>query len=66
MQAIREMQRVAPQGGYIQVDSYRTPEEKQLFLNWVLTAKTHYDPEGWKALFLEAGYTHDYCRTITE
>ena len=64
--AVKEMQRVAPGGGYIQVDSYRTPEEKSMFLNWVLTAKTHYAPDGWRALFSEAGYTGDYYWTITE
>jgi cyclopropane fatty-acyl-phospholipid synthase-like methyltransferase len=64
--AICEMQRVAPNGGYIQVDSYRTSEEKELFLKWVLTAKTHYDPSGWKKMFSEAGYTGDYYWTITE
>jgi ubiquinone/menaquinone biosynthesis C-methylase UbiE len=66
LQAIREMQRVAPGGGYIQVDSYQTPEQKELFLQWVLTARTHYDPAGWKRLFSEAGYTGDYYWTITE
>jgi SAM-dependent methyltransferase len=66
VQAIREMQRVAPRGGYIQVDSYRTPEEKALFLDWVLTAKTHADPAGWRELFREARYTGDYYWTITE
>ncbi len=66
IQAVREMQRVAPEGGYLQVDSYRTPAEKELFLNWVLTGKTHYYPDGWKALFAEAGYTGDFCWTIIE
>lgn len=66
VQAVREMQRVAPQGGYIQVDSYRTDGERDVFLSWVLTAKTHSDPEGWKALFAEAGYTGDYYWTIIE
>lgn len=66
VQAVREMQRVAPAGGYIQVDSYRNAEERELFLNWVLTAKTHYDPDGWKALFAEAGYTGDYYWTIIQ
>lgn len=66
LQAVREMQRVAPGGGYIQVDSYHTPQERELFLKWVLTAKTHYDPSGWKQLFFEAGYTGDYYWTITE
>jgi ubiquinone/menaquinone biosynthesis C-methylase UbiE len=66
LQSIREMQRISPNGGYIQVDSYRTSEEKELFLKWVLTAKTHYDPQGWKKIFSEAGYTGDYYWTITE
>jgi SAM-dependent methyltransferase len=66
VQAVREMQRVAPRGGYIQVDSYRNEEEKALFLDWVLTAKTHADPEGWQRLFAEAGYTGDYYWTIIE
>ena len=48
------------------VDSYRTPEERELFLSWVLTAKTHYDPAGWQKLFQEAGYTGDYSWTIIE
>ena len=66
VQAVREMQRIAPRGGYIQVDAYRTPEERELFLQWMLTARTHDYPDGWKALFAEAGYTGDYYWTITE
>ena len=64
--AVREIERVSPGRSYIQVDSYRTPEEKELFLSWVLTAKTHYDPAGWRQLFVEAGYTGDYYWTIIE
>lgn len=66
--AIREIQRVARNGrGYIQVDSYRTEEERELFLSWVLTAYTHDFPEGWRGIFEEAGYTGDYYWTfITE
>lgn len=66
IRAVREIERLAPGRGYIQVDSYRTSEEKELFLSWVLTAKTHYDPAGWIALFEEAGYTGDYYWTIVE
>ena len=66
LQAIKEMQRVAPLGGYIQVDSYLTDEERELFLQWVLTAKTHFTPDGWKDMFAKAGYTGDYYWTITE
>ena len=64
LQAVREIERLAPGKGYIQVDSYRTDEEEELFLDWVLTAHTHYRPEGWKQLFAEAGYTGDYFWTI--
>lgn len=64
--AVREIERLAPGRGYIQVDSYRTPEERELFLSWVLTAKTHYDPDGWRRLFEEAGYTGDHYWTIIE
>jgi SAM-dependent methyltransferase len=66
IQAVREIERLAPGRGYIQVDSYRTPEEEEVFLSWVLTAKTHYNPEGWRQLFAEAGYTGDYSWTIIE
>lgn len=66
IQAVREIQRLAPGRGYIQVDSYRNEREKELFLSWVLTAKTHYDPAGWIALYREAGYTGDYYWTIIE
>jgi SAM-dependent methyltransferase len=66
IRAVREIERLAPGRGYIQVDSYRTPEEEEVFLSWVLTAKTHYNPEGWRQLFAEAGYTGDYSWTIIE
>jgi SAM-dependent methyltransferase len=66
IRALREIERLAPGRGYIQVDSYRTPEEKEIFLSWVLTAKTHHDPAGWRQLFAEAGYTGDYYWTIIE
>jgi len=64
--AVREIERLAPGRGYIQVDSYRNARERELFLSWVLTAKTHYEPAGWKQLFDEAGYTGDYSWTIIE
>lgn len=62
--AIREIERLAPGKGFIQVDSYRTPEEKAVFEDWVLTAKFHDYPEGWVRLFQEAGYTGDWYWTI--
>ncbi len=64
--AVREIERLAPGKGFIQVDSYRTPEQRQVFLDWVLTAEFHAYPEGWLELFEEAGYTGDYYWTIIE
>ena len=64
--ALQEIQRLASGKGYVQVDSYRTPEQKEVFESWVLTAKFHDYPSGWKELFREAGYSGDYCWTIIE
>jgi ubiquinone/menaquinone biosynthesis C-methylase UbiE len=65
--AICEIERVARDGkAYLQVDSYRTEEERELFLDWVLTANTHDYPTGWEQMFSEAGYTGDYYWTIQE
>ena len=64
--ALREIERLAPGRGFVQVDSYRTAEEKALFEEWVLTANFHDFPEGWKQVFKEAGYTGDYYWTIVE
>lgn len=62
--ALKEMQRVSGGRAFVQVDSYRTPEQKALFEDWVLTAKFHDYPDGWIKLFNEAGYTGDYYWTI--
>ena len=64
--ALREIERLAPGRGFVQVDSYRTPEQRERFLQWVLTAKHHDYPEGWVKLFAEAKYTGDYYWTIIE
>jgi SAM-dependent methyltransferase len=66
IRALKEMQRLAPGRGFVQVDSYRTPEQRTIFVDWVLTAKFHDYPDGWRALFAEAGYTGDYYWTIIE
>jgi len=66
VRAVREIERLAPGSAFIQVDSYRTPEQREVFLSWVLTAKFHDYPDGWTALFREAGYTGDWFWTIVE
>lgn len=64
--ALRELQRVSGGRAYVQVDSYRTPEERQRFLDWVLTAHYHEYPDGWMKTFKDAGYTGDYYWTIVQ
>jgi ubiquinone/menaquinone biosynthesis C-methylase UbiE len=66
IKALQEIQRVSNGRAFVQVDSYRTPEQKAVFEDWVLTAKFHDYPDGWVRLFKEAGYTGDYYWTIIE
>jgi len=64
--ALREIERLAPGRGYVRVDAYRNEAEREIFLEWVLTAVTFLTPEAWRALLVEAGYTGDYSWTILE
>ena len=64
--AMREIQRLSSGCAFVQVDSYLTPEQKEVFESWVLTAEFHDFPEGWLKVFAEAGYTGDYDWTIIE
>lgn len=66
IRALRELQRVSGGRAFVQVDSYRTPEQKAVFEDWVLTAQWHDYPQGWIELFREAGYEGDYYWTIIE
>ncbi|MDB5362935.1 MAG: Methyltransferase [Rhodospirillales bacterium] len=64
--ALAEIQRVSRGKAFVQVDSYHTPAQKALFEDWVLTAKFHDCPNGWLALFEEAGYAGDYYWTVIQ
>jgi SAM-dependent methyltransferase len=66
IQALREIERLAPGRGYVQVDAYRSPEERQIFEDWMLTARTYAMPGDWEKILREAGYTGDYYWTILE
>jgi ubiquinone/menaquinone biosynthesis C-methylase UbiE len=66
IRALREIERLAPGHAFVQVDSYRTPEQRAVFIDWVLTAKYHDYPQGWIKTFADAGYTGDYYWTIVE
>jgi len=64
--ALKEIERLAPGKGFIQVDSFLTPEQKLVFEKWVLTAEFYDYPKGWISLFNEAGYTGDWNWTIID
>ena len=63
---MREIQRVSAGRAFVQVDSYYTPEQKDTFESWVLTAEFHDYPDNWMKVFREAGYTGDWYWTIVE
>jgi ubiquinone/menaquinone biosynthesis C-methylase UbiE len=62
--AMREIQRLSGGRAFVQVDSYRTPEEREIAVSWIITARFHDYPEGWLKVYAEAGYTGDYYWTI--
>ncbi|MDC1076107.1 class I SAM-dependent methyltransferase [Litorivicinus sp.] len=64
VEALREITRVSRGDAFVQVDSYFTAEQKEIFESWVLTAEFHDYPDEWVRLFDEAGYRGDYFWTI--
>jgi cyclopropane fatty-acyl-phospholipid synthase-like methyltransferase len=68
VKALQEFTRICrtPENCFIQVDAYRTAQEKELFESWCLTAITYLTPAEWIALFDEAGYKGDFYWTILE
>lgn len=64
VRAMEEIQRLSGGKAFVQVDSYHTPKQKEIFESWVLTAEFHDYPPGWIKLFKEAGYTGNYFWTI--
>jgi ubiquinone/menaquinone biosynthesis C-methylase UbiE len=59
-QSLQEIQRVSRQHAFVMVDAFRTEQQRQAMLQWVLTAETMLSTEDWLKLFAEAGYTGDY------
>ncbi|HTV29263.1 MAG TPA: class I SAM-dependent methyltransferase [Xanthobacteraceae bacterium] len=68
IRALREMRRVCrdPLKCFVQVDAYRTEDEKALFESWCLTAVTYLTPDEWVSLFKETDYVGDYYWTILQ
>jgi len=59
-QALREMERVSSKHKFIVVDAWRTEEEHQALLQWILTAETYMHVDDWVRTFAETGYAGDY------
>ena len=59
-ESLRQIQRVSRRNAFVMVDAYRTEEQRQAMLKWVLTAETMLHVDDWLKLFEEAGYTGDY------
>jgi ubiquinone/menaquinone biosynthesis C-methylase UbiE len=62
--ALKEISRVTSKYSFIQVDSYKTKQQKKIFKDWVLTAKFHLYPAQWKAFFIKNNYQGDYFWTF--
>jgi ubiquinone/menaquinone biosynthesis C-methylase UbiE len=60
IRALEEIQRVSKRDACVVVDAWRTEEEREAMLAWVLTAKTMLHANDWLELFDEAGYNGDY------
>jgi cyclopropane fatty-acyl-phospholipid synthase-like methyltransferase len=58
-QALREIERVSRGHKFVTVDAWRTEEEHQRLLDWILTAETYLSVDDWHRLFAEVGYTGD-------
>lgn len=64
--SIEEMIRVCKneKNMFIQVDAYKTPEEKERMEKWILTGETLMSADEWENFFKESGYKGDYFWTI--
>jgi ubiquinone/menaquinone biosynthesis C-methylase UbiE len=66
IKALQEIQRVNKGYSFVVVDSYYTQQQRDLFMEWVLTAEFHDYPEGWISIFKEASYQGDWAWTIID
>jgi ubiquinone/menaquinone biosynthesis C-methylase UbiE len=65
MKAIKEMNRVCRTNKcFLQVDSYNNIQQKKIFEDWVLTAKTHFYPKKWTEIFKKCCYKGYWNWTI--
>ena len=64
--SIMELKRVTKNDKniFIQVDAYNNEKEKEIFEDWLLTAKTYLKPKEWLQMFNDVGYNGTYFWTI--
>ena len=60
---LREIQRVSRGRSYVTLGAYRTPEERDLFMDWTLLGTTILHVDEWREVFAWTGYTGDYFFT---
>jgi ubiquinone/menaquinone biosynthesis C-methylase UbiE len=60
-QSLREIERVSRKHAFVMVDAFRSEQQRQAMLQWVLTAETMLSTDDWLKLFAAAGYTGDYA-----
>lgn len=65
-QALKEIERVSKKNKFIVVDAWRTDQERQKMLKWVLTGLSYFSTNDWKKMFRMAGYTGDFYWFIVE
>jgi SAM-dependent methyltransferase len=58
--ALLEIERVSCGASFITVDAWRTEEEHERLIDWILTAESYFPVEEWVRMFAEEGYTGDY------
>ena len=58
--ALKEMIRVSKRSLYLNVEAYRTEQEKVNLMYWQLTCRQFCTPEEWKWWFEKTGYQGDY------
>ena len=59
-QGLREMERVSRAHKFVTLDAWRTEEEHERLVDWILTAETYMSVSDWERTFAEIGYTGDY------
>ncbi|MBT5869719.1 MAG: class I SAM-dependent methyltransferase [Nitrospinaceae bacterium] len=66
IKTLKEIQRVGKGKSYITLGAYRSPEQKELFLDWTLLGTTVLHEDEWIEILEYTGYTGDYYFTSAE